>query len=465
MAASQREGRPPDPEQAGEAWRQACLDYWGDLSRAAIQGVDALRDELLRQGQREQAPLAPEECYDLWLESAEGAYRQVAFTEEHARHVAAVANAWAALREAAAPGNPELAETLPPAGLLDPGAWARQLERGFAALAGQAELGEGVSRRSLEHEQDQTRLFRYEPLTRSQDAIPVLIVYALVNRPYVMDLQEDRSLIRGLLKAGLDVYLLDWGRPGPGDQGLSLDDYINRYLGAAVDCIRERRGLARINLLGACQGGVFSLCFAALHPDKVARLVTTVTPVDFHTRHDLLSHLARRIDIDRWVDGGGNVPGECLNWLFAIINPGRCAGRKYRERLSRLGDQGQLETFLRMERWIADSPPQAGAACRQFVKDFYQQNKLVKGQVRIGGRRVDLENIAAPVLNVYAQQDHIVPPDAAKALAGCLGDVAYEELALPGGHIGIYVGAASQGPLPAAISDWLRQGPDRGPSR
>ena len=463
MMASQREARPPGPEQAGEVWRQACLDYWGDLSRAAIQGVDAFRDELLRQGQREQTVLAPEECYDLWLENAEGAYRQMAFTEEHARHVAAVANAWAALREAAAPGNPELAQPLLLAGLSDPGALARQLERGFATLAGKAGLEEGVSKRSLEHELEQTRLFRYEPLTPSQEAIPVLIVYALVNRPYIMDLQEDRSLIRGLLKAGLDVYLLDWGRPGPGDEGLSLDDYINRYLGAAVDFIREQRGLARINLLGACQGGVFSLCFAALHPDKVARLATTVTPVDFHTRRDLLSHLARRMDIDRW--GGGNVPGECLNWLFALLNPGRCVGRQYRERLRRLGDQGQLETFLRMERWIADSPPQAGAACRQFVKDFYQQNKLVKGQVRIGGRRVDLENIAAPVLNIYAQQDHIVPPDAAKALGGCLGAAGYEELALPGGHIGIYVGAASQGPLPAAISDWFRQGPARGPSR
>ena len=465
MTASQREARPPDLAQAGEAWRQACLDYWGDLSRAAILGVDGLRNELLRRGLGEQDSLAPEECCDLWLESSEDAYRRVAFTEEHARHVAAVANAWAALREAGAPGNPELAAALPLAGLLDPGALARQLERGFATLADQTGLGEGVSRRSLEHEQEQTRLFRYEPLTPSQEAVPVLIVYALVNRPYVMDLQEDRSLIRGLLKAGLDVYLLDWGRPGPGDAGLSLDDYINRYLGGAVDFIREQRGLARINLLGACQGGVFSLCFAALHPDKAARLATTVTPVDFHTRRDLLSHLARRIDIDRWVDGGGNVPGECLNWLFALLNPGRCVGRKYRERLSRLGDQGQLETFLRMERWIADSPPQAGAACRQFVKDFYQQNKLVKGQVRIGGRRVGLENIAAPVLNIYAQQDHIVPPDAAKALAGCLGDVDYEELALPGGHIGIYVGAASQGPLPAALSDWFRQGPDSGPSR
>jgi len=111
---------------------------------------------------------------------------------------------------------------------------------------------------------------------------PVLVSYAMVGRWNVLDLQDDRSFVRNLVEAGCDVYVMDWGHPTPADQFDDFGDLVNSYMDAFVDVIRERHGIPSINLLGICQGGVLSLCYAALHPDSVRNLITVVTPVDFH---------------------------------------------------------------------------------------------------------------------------------------------------------------------------------------
>jgi polyhydroxyalkanoate synthase len=169
----------------------------------------------------------------------------------------------------------------------------------------------------------------------------------------------------------------------------------------------------------------------------------------------MLSHLVRNVDVDLLVRAFGNCPGEMLNWLFLMLKPFRLMGQKYVELIDNLDDAGKAGNFLRMEKWIFDSPDQAGAAFQQFVRDFYQANGLVKGTVEIGGRRVDLQAITVPVLNIYARDDHLVPLDASKALGGCVGSADYTELEFPGGHIGIYVSAHAQEMLPPAIAAWL----------
>ena len=262
-------------------------------------------------------------------------------------------------------------------------------------------------------------------------------------------------MIRGLLDAGLDIYLIDWGYPDAEDRHLSLADYVQGYIQHCVDQLRKRHSVDAINLLGVCQGGVLSLCFAALYPEKIRNLVTMVTPVDFHTPDNVLTHLIRHVDVDLLVDTFGNLPGQMLNFAFLSLSPFRLAGQKYVDVADILDDAHALKNFLRMEKWIYDSPDQAGEAFRQFAKDFFQQNKLVKGEVIIGGQRIDLHRVAMPVLNVYASQDHLVPPTASKALAGVCGSQDYSELSFKGGHIGIYVSARSQREVPPAIVAWL----------
>ncbi|HAS50900.1 MAG TPA: class III poly(R)-hydroxyalkanoic acid synthase subunit PhaC, partial [Gammaproteobacteria bacterium] len=166
-----------------------------------------------------------------------------------------------------------------------------RLKQGAQTLAAVGEIETGVSSREAVYQEDKLTLYRYEPRVENPHPVPLLIVYALVNRPYMMDLQEDRSLIRGLLEAGLDVYLIDWGYPSADDHTLTLADYVQRYIGHCVDVLRERHGVDAINLLGVCQGGALSLCHSALYPANIRNLVTMVTPVDFQTPDNVLSHL------------------------------------------------------------------------------------------------------------------------------------------------------------------------------
>ncbi|HRY17457.1 MAG TPA: class III poly(R)-hydroxyalkanoic acid synthase subunit PhaC [Candidatus Competibacteraceae bacterium] len=334
-------------------------------------------------------------------------------------------------------------------------AFSARLTQGSRTLSGLGDIESGVSPRDVIYQEDKLTLYRYQPRVENPHPVPLLIVYALVNRPYMMDLQEDRSMIRGLLNAGLDVYLIDWGYPDASDRTLTLADYIYRYMDRCVDILSERHGVDTINLLGVCQGGALSLCFAALYPEKIRNLVTMVTPVDFNTPDNILSHLIRYIDVDLLVDTFGNLPGQMLNFAFLSLSPFRLAGQKYVDLTDVFDDIQALKNFLRMEKWIFDSPDQAGEAFRQFAKDFFQQNKLIKGEVVIGDQRVDLHEVAMPVLNVYATQDHLVPPAASKALADCCGSRDYSEFSFQGGHIGIYVSARAQREVPPAIAKWL----------
>lgn len=337
--------------------------------------------------------------------------------------------------------------------------YSRKLSSGVENLMNVGELESGVSPRTEIYSEDKLSLYRYErpddqPAT---NPVPLLIVYALVNRPYMTDIQENRSTVKGLLEAGQDVYLIDWGYPDRADRFLTMDDYINGYIDNCVDVIREQSGQDKINILGICQGGAFSLCYSALHADKVRNLITMVTPVDFHTEDNLLSHWAQHIDVDTLVDTLGNIPGTLLNSTFLSLKPFSLSQQKYVNMVDVLDNEKALKNFMRMEKWIFDSPDQAGETFRQFLKDFFQDNKLISGEVELGGQTVDLANITMPVFNVFATEDHLVPPDASKALGEFVGSSDYTEYAFKGGHIGIYVSGRAQKEIPSTIGDWLAE--------
>jgi len=341
------------------------------------------------------------------------------------------------------------------------GALPGKLAATVRSLQAAADVSFGCSEKDAVHSEDKLTLYRYRPIAESAGLPPVLIVYALVNRPYMMDLQPDRSLIRRLLERGLDVYLIDWGYPDGADRYTNLDDYINGYLHRCLDVVLRKQNMSATTLLGVCQGGTFSLCYTALHPERVHNLITMVTPVDFQTPDNLLSRWAQGIDVDALVAAHGVVPGDVLNAAYVSLLPFRLLQQKYVNLLDAGGDQAQMDNFMRMEKWIFDSPAQAGAAFAQFTRWFFQENRLLHGTLEIGGRRVDLKQITQPVLNVYGKQDHLVPPAASTALGGLVGTSDYMALGLDLGHIGMYVSSRAQRELPEAITYWLtkrRQG-------
>ncbi len=325
----------------------------------------------------------------------------------------------------------------------------------YAGLAAAGRVAAGCSEREAVWQSGKLTLFRYRPIARpASGGVPLLIVYALVNRPYMMDLQEDRSLIRGLLAAGLDVYLIEWGYPDGADRFTTLADYIDDYLAGCVDRILQTHRLDALNILGVCQGGVFSLCYSALYRGRVRNLVTMVTPVDFHTPADLLGKWARKIDVPAWV-GEGNVSGDTLNQLFLSLMPFRLTQQKYVHLLEGGFDSARIENFMRVEQWIFDSPDQAGAAFREFVVWLYQENRLVRNTLEIGGRKVDLHALRLPILNLIGKRDHLVPPAASAALKRLVGSDDYTALEFDLGHIGMYISERAQREVPGKIADWL----------
>ena len=331
-----------------------------------------------------------------------------------------------------------------------------KLIKGSEFLSEIDEIDVGTAPKDLVYEEDKLKLYHYKPEADKAIGVPVLIVYALVNRPYMLDIQPDRSFIRNLLKLGLDIYIIDWGYPAQADRYLSMDDYINGYIDNCVDVIRKKAKTDKVSLMGVCQGGTFSAIYSALHPEKVQNLVTLVAPFDFSTNDGLLFSWSKTMDVDALVDAYGVVPGNVLNEGFLMLMPFNLNIKKYVDMLDVMEDKEKLLNFLRMEKWIFDSPGQAGECLRQFVKDCYQGNKLVKGKFKLGDKTVNLKNINMPVLTIYASADHLVPPASTKPFNDLVGTEDKTLYEFQGGHIGVFVGSRSQKELAPGIAKWLK---------
>ncbi|MEG9528203.1 MAG: alpha/beta fold hydrolase, partial [Hyphomicrobiales bacterium] len=193
------------------------------------------------------------------------------------------------------PKAPAAPLNLTPAALLaEVGTLGRRISEGAKLFAdvSDADVEIATTPKDLVWSQDKVSLYRYRPLAESKGLPPVLIVYGLIGRYTMADLQEDRSLVRNLLKLGLDLYVVDWGNPGRADRYVTIDDYVDGYLAECVAFIQEAAGRETISLLGICEGGVFTTCYAALYPETVNAMVLTITPIDFHadTRENRAGH-------------------------------------------------------------------------------------------------------------------------------------------------------------------------------
>ncbi|ORU93362.1 MAG: class III poly(R)-hydroxyalkanoic acid synthase subunit PhaC [Cycloclasticus sp. symbiont of Bathymodiolus heckerae] len=313
----------------------------------------------------------------------------------------------------------------------------------------------GATAKELVYNENKLRLFRYCPLDVKQKKTPILITYALVNRPFIVDLEPKRSLVLRLLEHGYPVYIIDWGYPDSSDCFTSLDDYINGYLYRCVQQVKKDSKRKKIDLLGICQGGVFSLCYSALHPADIRKLVTLVTPVDFHAEGNTLNLWTNGINTNIFNNQSGNISSQLISQLFKALKPFQLSRDKYRQLKNIVSKKENFDTFLRMENWLNNSPDLAGLAAKEFLINFYQKNRLHNRTLKINHRPVLLEKINAPLLNLYATQDHIVPPNSARALGQHIKPALYQEQPLNGGHIGAFTSLKTQQLLISSLVNWL----------
>lgn len=308
------------------------------------------------------------------------------------------------------------------------------------------------------YEEDRIRVKHYR---RNEDAdnklrTPLLVIYALINRETMLDLQPDRSVVKTFLEGGIDLYMMDWGYPTRKDRFQTIDDHVNGYINNVVDFIRKKHNVPKINLMGICMGGTFCVIYSAQHPDKIKNLVTTVTPSSFDTDKGLLHVWMKDVDVDRMIRTFGNIPGDLMNFGFLLLNPARLMIDKYVGFMENMDNKEFVENFVRMERWIFDSPDVPGETFRQFVEDGYKKNLLIQNKMVVGDNLVDLKKLTMPLLNFYGLFDHLVPPEACNQLTGAVGSKDVEDICLETGHIGIYVSSKFQKLFAPKIVRWLK---------
>jgi polyhydroxyalkanoate synthase subunit PhaC len=303
------------------------------------------------------------------------------------------------------------------------------------------------------------RLLRYRRQTPARHAEPVLLCYALINRPYILDLQPDKSIVARYLAEGFDVYLIDWGVPTAADRGLSLEDYVCSRLQAVVDFVLAAHGRPRLHLLGYCMGGTLATLFTALAPERIATLTLLAAPIAFDNRESLLSVWTDRqyFDADAFIDTHGNCPAWFLQGCFLAMKPVQNVLEKGLALFEMLGEGHALSSYVAMERWINDNIPIAGQTFREFVTKLYQRDELVQGRLHLGPRRIDLGRIACPVLLLTARNDHLVAPASTEGIRPHLASKDISSITIEAGHVGLVVGGKAQGVLWPAATRWLSE--------
>ncbi len=304
--------------------------------------------------------------------------------------------------------------------------------------------------------ENKLELLHYEPRTDVQHRTPILVVYALINKPFILDLQPDRSVVRRLLEAGHDVYLVDWNEPSRLDQHLALEDYVDRYIDNCVDVVRERSGVERINILGYCMGGTMTAMYTALHQEKVRTLGLMAAGLCFAGTGGVLELWGDQeyYDPEDVVDVYGNVPAEMLDVGFALMDPVANYVSKYVRLYDNLENDDFVENFGRMERWLDEGIDVAGETYVQFLRDIYQENELQRNELHLGGRHVDVTSIEVPVLQITGEYDHLIPPASSKPFNEVVGSDDTEVIEYPTGHIGLAVSGSSHRDVWPRVAEW-----------
>jgi len=333
----------------------------------------------------------------------------------------------------------------------------------IAAMPKIAQIAQRVRKGATPHEvsyrDDKLRVLRYRPDDPKTYRPPLLMVFALVNRPYILDLLPGKSVVSHFVDCGFDVYMVDWGEPDAGDRNLRGEDYIDRYLHDIVNHIREMSGQDRISLMGYCMGGTLCAMYTALHQEMIRNLILMTAPIDFTPQNNLLSYWAdpRYFDVDAIVDTFGNAPPWLLQMSFLLLRPVQNLVEKYITFYEKMTDEKFVEEFLAMETWINDNIPLAGETYREWVKNGYHGNKLVKGEWMIGRRFVDLSDITCPVLNLMARDDHLVPCGQSTGFNDLVSSADRQSIVFPSGHIGLAVSGKAQRDLWPKVCDWLAE--------
>ncbi len=328
--------------------------------------------------------------------------------------------------------------------------------RGIDVLLNRDEPEVGVTPKDVIYQRGTLRLYHYHHQSDEVYRIPVVLVMSLISKPYILDLTPGVSFVEFLLKQGFDVFMIDWGVPRPEDSKLRLEDYTTDFIPACIAKIQQATGEHDVSFIGYCMGGLLSLIYGGLYPDApMSNLVCIATPVDYEGMGLFKQWTDKRwFDVDRVVDSLGNIPPELMYRSFELLRP---ADRlvAYVRLWDNLWNDQYVKHYRLFNKWTSDQIPFPGECFRQSTKELMWENKLLKGELEIGGRRVDLKQITCPVLNAMAQHDHIAPYEATNQLTSLVGSEDKEDVVLKGGHVSLVAGMNAVMRLWPKVNEWL----------
>jgi polyhydroxyalkanoate synthase len=308
---------------------------------------------------------------------------------------------------------------------------------------------------------NKAKLYRYVPMVpeKQRHPIPLLLVFAVMNRPYILDLRPGHSYVEFMLKKGYDLYLLDWGCPGPEDKNMNFGDYTLEYLPRAIRKLKAVSKVEEFSMLGWCIGAIIATSYAALRPDDGLRnLILLTAPLDFSDKEGIT--FARwtaepYFDVDKVLQTFGNMPAEMIEYGAKALKPVENYVGSFLRLWDNINDPKVVEAWHAMNTWVTDNIPMAGATFRQLVVDLYRNDRLMKGEWVLRGERVDLDKIRANLLTVIAETDHITPPCQSRAIMGKVSSKDKELFSIPGGHIGIMAGSGAAKVTWPHLDGWL----------
>jgi polyhydroxyalkanoate synthase len=335
----------------------------------------------------------------------------------------------------------------------------RKYRAGMQIMLEGAKADTGQTPKDVIWTKNKAKLYHYEPSVEKRYPVPILLIYALINRPYVLDLMPGNSLVEHLVAQGFDVFMLDWGIPGDEDKNLTFEHYVLDYIPRAVKKVLRAAHAEELTMLGFCMGGTMTAMYAALFPGKPLRnLILLTAPIDFAAENTGLYGLwtsEKYFNPDRIAEAFGNIPGDLVDTGNRMVKPVTNYVGSYVTMWDRILQDKSMDTWLAMSKWVNDGIPFPGAAFRQWIREFYQQNKLIKGEIKLRGRRVDLSDITCPVLNIAGKKDHICTVPQAEATMNAISSEDKEFFVLDAGHVGLLTGSDARKTLWPKIRTWL----------
>jgi polyhydroxyalkanoate synthase len=315
----------------------------------------------------------------------------------------------------------------------------------------------GQTPHDLVYEDGKLRLLHYRAQGEKKYKTPLLIVFSLINRSYILDLKPGKSIVEQMVQAGFDVYLIDWGIPGKSDQFLTIDDYVNRYMHRVVNFIQDHADVEQVSVMGYCMGGTLVGMYGALHPEKVKNLIFLAAPFDFSEKDGLLNIWVdqEHFDVSKLVEALGNIPPWFLQSSFNLLKPMQNMLDKYIKFYEKLDDDRFVDDFLTLEYWLNDNIPLSGQVYKQFVTDCFQKNLLIQNKLYLGGNRVDLAQIECPVLSIIASSDHLVPPCSSIPIHEEISSTDKDVMEFKAGHIGLSISGKAIKQLWPQAAAWL----------